>query len=341
MRVKFPSGQQRAFLEDVLRMTGVKADDLASRIGVCARTVRDWRRERWQIDQRSLQQLCQIASLPLPDDITLLPEHWSVARASRLGGLRRLALHGPPGTPEGRQRGGVAAQVTLRALGKMKPGGGWQLRKSILIPSRGEDLAEFIGIMLGDGCIRNAWQIGVSFNQHGDQPYAAFIRKMIERLFGLDAALYIRPSAADLVVSSTALVCLLQELGFPRGSKCETLVEVPAWIKNTSNTRIACLRGLMDTDGCVFRHRYRVSGKEYAYVKLAFASATPCLTQFVAESFQMLGISAHVRQGGQRVFVDGRKSVVRYFEVVGTHNPRYQQRFEEYSRNHSERYPSG
>ena len=193
--------------------------------------------------------------------------------------------------------------------------------------------------MLGDGCIRNTWQIGVSFNQHGDQPYAAFISGMIKRLFGLDAAAYVRPSAADLVVSSTALVSLLQEFGFPRGSKCETLVEVPKWIERMPTTRIACLRGLMDTDGCVFRHKYRVNGKEYAYVKLAFASASPCLTQFVAESFQMLRISAHVRQGGQRVFIDGRKSVARYFEVVGTHNPRYQRRFEEYSQHCSGEVP--
>ncbi len=332
MRARFPAGQQRAFLEGVLRLTGTDIDDLATRIGVCARTVSDWRRERWQMNDQSLKRLCRLEKLPTPAQITLLPEHWSVKKAARLGGLRHVALYGPPGTLEGRRRGGLAAQATLYARTKGNPGGGWKTRKTILTPVHSEDLAEFIGIMLGDGCIRNQWQVGVSFNQHGDRPYAEFIWKMIKRLFGLEAAYSIRSSSVDLVVSSTALVAFLQERGFPKGSKRETLTAVPSWVQDTQNIRIVCLRGLMDTDGCVFRHRYRVNGKEYSYPKLAFASASPCLVQFVVKSFQMLDLPAYVHQQGQRVFVYSRKAVVRYFEIVGTHNPRYRQRFEEYNK---------
>lgn len=287
------------------------------------------------MDDGSLDRLCQLTGLPKPASIVLLPEHWSSENAAHLGGLRRMELYGPPGTPEGRRRGGLAAQVILH--NRSTPGGRWKLRKPILSPPRNEDLAEFMGILFGDGCIRNTWQVAVSFNQHGDRPYAEFIGKVIRQLFGLGATYCIRSSSADLIVSSTALVSFVKEQGFPAGSKCETLTEVPRWIVHTHNLRLACLRGLMDTDGCVFRHRYRVHGKNYAYPKLAFAAAIPCLIQFVAESFRILGLAAHVRQHGQRVFIDGQQSVARYFEVVGTHNPRYQQRFEAYTRESGER----
>ena len=337
MRVRFPAGQQRAFLEEVQRVTGTKAADLASRIGVCARTVRDWRRERWQMDDRSLDRLCRVAKVSRPSQVTLLPEHWIIPQAAKLGGIRRAALYGPPGTSEGCRRGGLASQAVLRARGILNRGGGWKTRKTILVPPQNEQLAEFIGIMLGDGCIRSQWQASVSFNQHGDRPYAVFIQQLIKQLFGLDAACLIRPSSADLVISSTTLVSFLQEQGFPAGSKCETLKEVPWWIRGVLNFRITCLRGLMDTDGCVFRHRYRVNGKEYSYPKLGFAAAIPCLIDFVVESFQQLGLPAYVHQQGQRVFVYSRKAVVRYFEVVGTHNPRYRQRFEEYAKKFLER----
>ena len=86
MRVKFQPGQQRAFIEDVLRLTGTNITSLAGQIGVCGRTVWDWRREKWQMDDTSLDRLCQLASLPRPLSSILLPEHWSVAKASRLGG---------------------------------------------------------------------------------------------------------------------------------------------------------------------------------------------------------------------------------------------------------------
>jgi len=208
----------------------------------------------------------------------------------------------------------------------------WNRRKSVLIPPRDESFAEFMGILFGDGCIRNSWQVGISFNQHGDQPYAAFLMQLITALFGLEATCCIRPSSADLIISSTTLVDMLLEQGFPAGSKCETLSMVPHWIQEDRRLRVACLRGLMDTDGCVFQHRYHVNGKPYAYAKLGFASAVPCLTEFVAESLQQLGLPAYVRQGGQRVFVYSQVAVVRYFETVGTHNPRYRQRFEAYTK---------
>lgn len=337
MRVKFPLGQQQTFLENIQRLTGASTTDLASRIGVCARTMRDWRRERWQMDEQSLDRLCQLANLPKPTQIIVLPEHWSTEKASRLGGLRRVTLYGSPGTAEGRRRGGLAAQATLNTQARLVPRGGWKVRKTILIPAHSEKLAEFFGIMLGDGCIRNGWQVGISFNQHGDQPYALFIQQLIKQLFGLEASCVIRPSSADLVISSVALVDFLREHGFPAGSKCETLTEVPGWIRDVTEFRVACLRGLMDTDGCVFRHRYRVNGKEYSYPKLGFAAAISCLTQFVAETFRQLALRAHIHQQGQRVFVYSWKDVIRYFEVVGTHNPRYQQRFESYAKQFLER----
>jgi hypothetical protein len=104
---------------------------------------------------------------------------------------------------------------------------------------------------------------------------------------------------------------------------------------------MACLRGLMDTDGCVFRHGYRIKGTAYSYPKLGFALASRCLTHFVQRSFQYIGLPAYLHQNGQRVFIYSRKAVMMYFAVIGTHNPRYRYRFETYLRESQERYPRG
>ena len=252
MRVKFPSGQQRAFIEEVLRLTNEPATSLANGIGVCGRTFQDWKREKWQIDDRSLNRLCRLANLAIPD-VTLLPEHWSVQKAARLGGLRRAALHGPLGTFESRQRGGRVTGSLIRNHPELARQRSLNTRKVIRIPPRSEELAEFIGIFLGDGGFRNAWQITISFNMHADRAYAEFIHALIKRLFGLDVTWQIREffGSGDLLISSIALVEFFERVGLHRGRKTPISVAVPDWIESEKDYRIACLRGLMDTDGSI------------------------------------------------------------------------------------------
>ena len=211
--------------------------------------------------------------------------------------------------------------------------GGWTTRKTIRIPECSEGLAEFVGIFLGDGGFRNSWQVTVSFNHRADMAYAEFIRELVRRLFDLDAARYIRPrwGSADLVISSTALVEFLESIGLPRGRKSAVIHAVPSWITSVDAYRLACLRGLMDTDGCVYQHRYAVHGKTYAYPKLCFAGSIPSLCRFVEESFHQLGLRPYTHPNGQRIYVTSVDAVHRYFDVVSTHNPRYQERFRQFS----------
>ena len=261
---------------------------------------------------------------------SLLRDGMSRREAARLGGLRRVALHGLPGTPESRRRGGLASAAKQQSRVDVRTHGGWCTRKPIVAPSLSTDLAEFIGIFLGDGGFRSRWQIGISFNRHTERSYAAFIQQLIWRLFNVEARLYVRESSADLIVSSVALGDLLEELGLRRGPKQKTVKDIPAWIRASRDFRIACLRGLMDTDGCVFRHRYRVNGTWYAYPKLGFAGAIAPLCRFVLETLRELGITAYTHQRGQRVFVYSTNAVREYFRSVGTHNDHHQKRLEQY-----------
>ena len=115
MRARFPARGQRAFLEEVQQATGAGVTHLSDTLGLCARTVRDWRRERWQMDEGSLNRRCELAKLHRPEGIVLLPEHWSVANASRIGGRRHIEWYGNPGTPAGRSLGGRNAQRRFRS----------------------------------------------------------------------------------------------------------------------------------------------------------------------------------------------------------------------------------
>ena len=271
MRVVFPSGRQRVFLEAVQQATQLDPEELAEQLQVCPRTVRDWRRARWNMSESALEQLCRISGLARPNDVSILPEHWSVHKAARRGGLRRAALHGPLGTLESRRRGGLVTAALIREHPNWARQRGITVRKTIRVPAHSEELAEFIGIFLGDGGFRNAWQVAISFNIHGDRPYARFIRTLVQQLFGLQPTWCVRPSlgAGDLLISSTSLVEFLEGMGWRSQRKSSSSISIPAWVESTMAYRVACLRGMMDTDGSVYPHRYRVNGKWYTYPKLS------------------------------------------------------------------------
>lgn len=333
MRVQFPSGQQRTFLEAVQRATGSTLTDLADAAGVCVRTMRDWRREKWQIDDRSLGHLCQLASIERPPQITLLPEHWSVHKASRIGGRRHVELYGAPGTPEGRSRGGRNAQKRFRSNPEYYRSLGVAVRKKVRRPAHSAELAEFIGIMLGDGGM-TGYQVKISFNKVLDAEYADYVARLLTNLFGVIPGRVIdkEDNAMDLVVSRAELVEALESFGLKRGHKIRNQVDVPDWIWPRSEYRVACLRGLMDTDGCVFYHRYRVNGKMYGYIKLCFTSYCRPLLNSAKKLFESLSLFPTVhRYDGHRLYLHDTMAARRYFKLVGTSNPRYQSRFKSYS----------
>lgn len=212
---------------------------------------------------------------------------------------------------EGRRKGGITA------------------RKPIRRPRRSKELAEFIGIVLGDGGI-TARQVTVTLHRYDDKEYSAFVVKLIRELFSVPVSIYYKKKAAanNFVVSRTELVDFCTEkLGLRKGNKVKQQVDVPDWIKRSKGHRIACARGLVDTDGSVFTHRYTIGGKEYAYKKLSFNNSSCPLVNFVFTVFQEVGLHPRFAKGGKEVRLDSVLDMQKYFRAIGSHNPKHLRRY--------------
>ena len=249
---------------------------------------------------------------------------------SRLGGLRRVELHGNPGTPEGRSKGGKKTIQLFRNDPELARSRGFAVRKEICYPSRSPELAELIGIILGDGGVRSKHQFMVTFNYQTDFKHAEYVRNIIKRLFSIDSSIRRRKgnNGADIIVSSSNLVDFLLTQGIVMGNKIKNQVGVPFWIQETLEYRVACLRGLMDTDGGVYFHNYRSGGKDYRYLKLAFTNCSKPLLDFALETLALLEIKSYL--SGYHVSVYSKAGVRKYFEKVGSHNPKHLDRFREH-----------
>ncbi len=200
-------------------------------------------------------------------------------------------------------------------------------RHAVTLPSPSVELAEFIGIMLGDGGL-SRYQVSISLNQESDSEFSEFVCSLIQELFAVTPSVYDRRNQLlrTLVISRTELVEYLHGLGLPIGNKVSQECDIPDWIRRDRSFLTACIRGLVDTDGSVFTHRYRVNGKWYAYKKLSFTSASQPLLHSVLESLISFGM--HARIGSAKdVRIDSKADMERYFTLIGTSNPKHLRRY--------------
>ncbi len=129
--------------------------------------------------------------------------------------------------------------------------GEYAVTKPIKSIKESEELAEFIGMMLGDGCLFDN-QIDISFDARAKR-YIAYVKNLVRKLTGLDLK-----EKATAETNQFHLYCCnkffaekLIELGLKRGSKIRSQVGIPDWIKNNKKYSKRCLKDLVDTDGCI------------------------------------------------------------------------------------------
>ena len=195
-------------------------------------------------------------------------------------------------------------------------------------PKYSTELAEFVGIILGDGGISDR-QVTITLHRITDKDYSQFVRKIIEKLFGIKAGEYCRKNglADNIVISRTGLVSFLEMIGLVKGNKIKHQVDIPQWIKKNKNFKIACVKGLVDTDGCVIIHKYKSKGKTYCYKKLSCTSRSFPLLNSVRNILTELQIKSRVTKDNYDVRIDARKDVERYFDIISSHNPKHVMRY--------------
>lgn len=249
-------------------------------------------------------------------------------KKSRLGGLRRAQLYGNPGTPEGRSKGGRHACMLFQSHPELARKCGFITRKNINRPPRSKELAAFVGIMLGDGSIRSKYQFTVSFNYKTDREYSGYVAGLIKRLFSVRHKIIRKKDClgADIVVSSASLFSFLLDQGLKAGNKIKNQVDIPGWVKSNVEYQKACLRGLFDTDGSLYCHRYKVNKKWYEYLKLDFSSCSKPLLRSAYEILSNLGIRSALK--GVHISISAQAEVNKYLATVGSSNSKFLYRWQ-------------
>ncbi len=205
-------------------------------------------------------------------------------------------------------------------------------RKTINFPEESPLLAELMGIELGDGGINNKWQLVITLNSIADLVYSTYVKTILEQLFAVEVAVRKRKgkNALVLVCSSTSLVDFLVIKGAVRGNKIAQQIDIPAWISGKDEYEKNFVRGLVDTDGCLYVHRHTVAGSEYGNIGFCFSSYSPPLIRSVGAILKKFGITPHIMANETKIYLYSKKAVVDYLRIFGSSNPRILDKFEQW-----------
>ncbi|MDO8594719.1 MAG: LAGLIDADG family homing endonuclease [bacterium] len=306
--------------------------ELAKLAGISLRSFTDWRREKASLPFPTAQLFSRKSGISFPKNAKTLNRYWYTKKAGAAGAQAVLKKYG--------RLGGNADNWKRKWLNWWERKGRFLdcspvgRSKSFRKPKRSSELAEFIGIVLGDGGISKT-QICITLHSIDDRAYSNYVEKLIKRLFNVTAGRhkYKNALAESLFISRTELVKWFGKVhGLKIGSKVRQQADVPTWTKNDTAFSKACVRGLVDTDGSVFLHKYKVAGKMYEYKKLSFTNASRPLIFFVYETLSKLGLRARLawKDGEEReVRLDSKSDMKKYFDLIGTHNPKFLKRWRE------------
>ena len=322
--LKFRRGQQKLFITNVIQKSGLSTNDLAKIVHISPRNFRDWKNENVSIATKATLLLSNSFNVEIPEQVKILENRWKLnkAKAGKIGGIAYKKRHGNPGTYEGRKKGGLRTLKILRMRG---------IVPSVVMfhkPKFSTKLAEFIGIMLGDGSLGKL-QISITLNSVKDLDYSQYVVNLCESLFGHKPKIRKRKNANALEIyfNGKNIVKILTSFGLIQGNKVKNQVGVPDWIKSNSKFKKVCLRGLMDTDGGVFIHRYKVNGKEYFYKKICFTNYSLPLLNFVYKTLKNLGFTPKIKDKvvNKKVWLYNSHEVEKYLTVIGSSNLRLNQ----------------
>ncbi|MEK7535804.1 MAG: LAGLIDADG family homing endonuclease [Patescibacteria group bacterium] len=247
--------------------------------------------------------------------------------AASMGARRRYELYGNPGTVEGRKLGGEHSLETHRKLDQ----GRFKVLKLIRKPRRSRYLAELLGIFIGDGHL-SEYQASVVTGLKTDRNHALHIADMISKIFKIKVSIKERPAfgAIIIVASSKSIVRILTSYGMPIGNKLGGDLRIPKWITDSTLYMKMFIRGLFDTDGCVFMDRHIINGKLYQHLGWTITSAADTLLSDITDVLVRLGYRPTCSDKQNSVYLRRQSDVRRYFTEIGSSNSKHLGRFKKF-----------
>jgi hypothetical protein len=177
-------------------------------------------------------------------------------------------------------------------------------------PELSPKLAEFIGILLGDGSLsKTGYECSIVLNKIYDAPYINYVKSLIFELFGVYPHFYpFKTKAARITIYSKRLFeFLVNILNLSYGIQNKN---IPTSIFENRTLIKSVLRGIFDTDGSIF-----LSSKRKI---INIASTSKSLKNDIIGLLEAVEIKYHLSD--KNINITNHNDVKRFLTVVGSSN---------------------
>jgi len=197
-----------------------------------------------------------------------------------------------------------------------------------------KEICELIGAFIGDGYLgtygktKRQYVVGISGDKKLDEDYLKnYIKPLIIRNFPyIIPRLYYRQDENTLMlrVNSKILFNQFRELGFDSGKK-SNVVTIPQMIIENEEFLKMTIRGIFDTDGCIFFDRRKQYNKPYPRITLQSASLKLIdqLECYLSRRFNLY-VNRHNRDGYRNyIEIYGHGQLEIFLKEIGFSNKRH------------------
>lgn len=202
------------------------------------------------------------------------------------------------------------------------------------------ELAEETGIHIGDGSMnryesngKTHWEYTHSSHAIDDEEYRIYVRRLMKHLYNLEPHEKTRHNGTSLVYPRKDLVLFKKRIGLPIGKKWN--VEIPSWVLRDISFKQNCIRGIVDTDGCL-RFRKPFKGTLHSYPELKITSTSKGLVNQIKVIFLEFGLVPYVYQEKislrrpntlYNVVLNGVPNIKRYLRIFGFSNMKHHKKY--------------
>ncbi|MCD6496612.1 MAG: hypothetical protein J7K54_05045 [Candidatus Aenigmarchaeota archaeon] len=292
MRVRLLKGRQNELIKKA--KNGKTWKELSMELGLNSDYLRtDISKEKVLLKQETFKKLCSMAKTDFSKFvIEILDDNW------------------------GKKKGGRNSPGRTKHVNK---------------PSLSEELSELIGIILGDGSLywnssRGVYALKIAGDIEKEQAYhEKIVKPMIDRLFGVTSKIEIKKNERFVSEFSKEIIKILEDFGLKRGNKKLNNVGIPSWVKENPKYLASCLRGLIDTDGSVFR----MSKKDRNLVRMSFKNKSEKLLTDTRNAFIYLGFSPSKIFEKDHFFISKKSDIKKYIREINFNNQKHLRRIRE------------
>lgn len=194
--------------------------------------------------------------------------------------------------------------------------------KPVSLPKHNIELAELIGICLGDGYTSH-YQVGVALNSDVDKEYIPYVFNLCKKLFPnvtISQIYKMEEKVVDIRISSRVVADFMRSNGIIPNAKI-----IPNWIKTNHRYIKACIRGLFDTEGSISFKKYLSKKGVSVYKQLNFRNYNTDIMRFVMDYLVSIGLKPTTTLKSS-LYLSNNNSIDIYRNSIGFSNPKLSKR---------------